>query len=62
MRISRMRVVDHVILVDDVSKDETVEIAQQLGLEVHVHRQNQGYGGNQKTCYDRALEWAPTSS
>ena len=49
--------VDHVILVDDVSKDETVEVARQLGLEVIVHRQNRGYGGNQKTCYDRALEW-----
>src|SRR3954454_21528540 len=49
--------VDHVILVDDVSRDETVEIAQQLGLEVIVHRQNLGYGGNQKTCYDRAMEW-----
>jgi glycosyltransferase involved in cell wall biosynthesis len=49
--------VDHVILVDDVSNDETVEIARQLGLEVLVHRQNRGYGGNQKTCYDRALEW-----
>ncbi len=49
--------VDHVILVDDVSKDETVGIAERLGLEVIVHRQNRGYGGNQKTCYDRALEW-----
>ncbi len=49
--------VDHVILVDDVSGDETVEIARRLGLEVIVHRQNLGYGGNQKTCYDRALEW-----
>ena len=49
--------VDHVILVDDVSRDETVEIAKRLGLEVIVHRQNLGYGGNQKTCYDRALEW-----
>ena len=49
--------VDHVILVDDVSKDETVEVARHLGLEVIVHRQNRGYGGNQKTCYDRALEW-----
>ena len=45
------------ILVDDVSKDETVEVARRLGLEVIVHRQNLGYGGNQKTCYDRALEW-----
>ncbi len=49
--------VHHVILVDDVSKDATVEIAHRLGLEVIVHRQNLGYGGNQKTCYDRALEW-----
>jgi glycosyltransferase involved in cell wall biosynthesis len=48
--------VDHVILVDDVSHDRTVEIAEQLGLDVIVHRQNLGYGGNQKTCYDRALE------
>ena len=49
--------IDHVILVDDVSRDETVDIARRLGLEVIVHRQNLGYGGNQKTCYDRALEW-----
>jgi glycosyltransferase involved in cell wall biosynthesis len=49
--------VDHVILVDDVSADETVEVARRLGLEVIGHRQNKGYGGNQKTCYDRALEW-----
>jgi glycosyltransferase involved in cell wall biosynthesis len=49
--------VDHVILVDDVSRDETVDVAKRLGLEVIVHRQNLGYGGNQKTCYDRALEW-----
>ena len=47
--------VDHLILVDDVSQDETVEIARRLGLEVIVHRQNLGYGGNQKTCYDAAL-------
>jgi glycosyltransferase involved in cell wall biosynthesis len=47
--------IDGIILVDDVSHDETVEIARQLGLEVIVHRQNRGYGGNQKTCYDAAL-------
>lgn len=47
--------VDHVILVDDVSQDQTVEIAQQLGLKVIVHLQNKGYGGNQKTCYLEAL-------
>jgi glycosyltransferase involved in cell wall biosynthesis len=49
-------VVDKVILVDDVSQDETVDIARQLGLEVVVHIQNKGYGGNQKTCYLKALE------
>jgi glycosyltransferase involved in cell wall biosynthesis len=49
-------VVDKIILVDDVSRDETVEIARHLGLDVIVHRQNRGYGGNQKTCYDAALE------
>ncbi len=47
--------VDKVILVDDVSKDETVEIARQLGLTVVIHIQNRGYGGNQKTCYIEAL-------
>jgi glycosyltransferase involved in cell wall biosynthesis len=49
-------VVDHVILVDDVSRDETVDIAQRLGLQVVVHIQNKGYGGNQKTCYVEALK------
>ena len=49
-------VVDKVILVDDVSQDETVDIARQLGLDVVVHIQNKGYGGNQKTCYLKALE------
>ncbi len=48
--------VDKIILVDDVSRDETVDVARQLGLDVIVHRQNKGYGGNQKTCYDAALE------
>jgi len=47
--------VDHVILVDDVSRDQTVGIAQRMGLHVIVHQQNKGYGGNQKTCYDAAL-------
>jgi len=49
-------VVDKVILVDDVSQDETVEIARRLGLDVVIHIQNKGYGGNQKTCYLKALE------
>ncbi len=48
--------VGRIVLVDDVSKDQTVEIAKRLGLDVIVHRQNRGYGGNQKTCYDAALD------
>jgi|SRR3954469_6882108 len=48
--------VDTCILVDDHSTDETAALAQQLGLQVHVHDQNRGYGGNQKTCYAAALE------
>ncbi|HEX7949893.1 MAG TPA: glycosyltransferase family 2 protein [Candidatus Limnocylindrales bacterium] len=48
-------IVDQIILVDDVSADETVEIAGQLGLVVIIHPENRGYGGNQKTCYDAAL-------
>jgi glycosyltransferase involved in cell wall biosynthesis len=48
--------VDEVILVDDGSKDRTVEIARAMGLTVIVHPQNRGYGGNQKTCYRHALE------
>ena len=48
-------VVERIILVDDVSRDETVDVARSLGLDVIIHRQNLGYGGNQKTCYDAAL-------
>jgi len=47
--------VDLVILVDDGSKDETVRIAKELGLELFVHNRNYGYGANQKTCYREAL-------
>jgi glycosyltransferase involved in cell wall biosynthesis len=47
--------VSRIILVDDVSRDETVDVARQLGLDVIIHRQNLGYGGNQKTCYRAAL-------
>ncbi|HVJ09108.1 MAG TPA: glycosyltransferase family 2 protein [Acidisarcina sp.] len=50
-------VVDEIILVDDSSTDETVKLAHELGLTVAVHEQNQGYGGNQKTCYSKALAW-----
>ncbi len=48
--------VDEIILVDDGSRDHTVEIARRLGLTVIVHEQNKGYGGNQKTCYRMALD------
>jgi glycosyltransferase involved in cell wall biosynthesis len=47
--------VDEVIVTDDASHDETVEIARRLGLRTLVHEQNRGYGGNQKTCYTEAL-------
>lgn len=46
----------HLILVDDASGDETVAIAERLGIQVHRHPDNRGYGGNQKTCYRLALE------
>jgi glycosyltransferase involved in cell wall biosynthesis len=47
--------VDNCILVDDHSKDRTVEIAQKLGLQCFVHDRNYGYGRNQQTCYREAL-------
>lgn len=50
-------IVDEVILTDDCSRDGTVETARRLGIkEVLMHPANRGYGGNQKTCYNRALE------
>jgi glycosyltransferase involved in cell wall biosynthesis len=45
----------HVILVDDCSKDGTVKIAEEAGLTVFRHPVNRGYGANQKTCYKHAL-------
>ncbi|MDP2341924.1 MAG: glycosyltransferase family 2 protein [Deltaproteobacteria bacterium] len=48
-------VVDDIILVDDNSRDNTVDVANRLGLHVIVHEKNKGYGGNQKTCYTAAL-------
>lgn len=50
-------IVDEIILVDDASKDDTVALAKKLGIR-HViqHERNKGYGGNQKTCYKKALE------
>ena len=52
-----MDLVDEVVLVDDASKDNTSEVARQLGIR-HVirHEKNRGYGGNQKSCYKKALE------
>lgn len=47
--------VDDIILTDDASQDNTVELAKKLGLRVFVHDRNKGYGGNQKTCYREAL-------
>lgn len=50
-------IVDDVILVDDVSKDDTVKVGEKLGIKhIVVHEQNKGYGGNQKSCYNKALE------
>lgn len=50
-------IVDEIILVDDASQDETVDLAKSLErTRVHRHPQNRGYGGNQKTCYRLALE------
>jgi glycosyltransferase involved in cell wall biosynthesis len=48
--------VDEIILVDDQSRDGTVALARDLGLQVFVHPVNRGYGGNQKTCYTEALK------
>ncbi|MEI8176363.1 MAG: methyltransferase domain-containing protein [Candidatus Omnitrophota bacterium] len=47
--------VDDIILVDDKSTDTTVQTAQELNVKVFVHEVNRGYGGNQKTCYQKAL-------
>lgn len=49
-------IVDDIILTDDASRDDTIEIAKALGLHTLRHEANRGYGGNQKTCYTAALE------
>ena len=51
-----LAVIDEVVLVDDNSTDRTIALAHELGLEPIKHEKNLGYGGNQKTCYRRALE------
>jgi len=49
-------IVDYVILVDDASHDNTVEISRTLGIRTFEHHENMGYGGNQKSCYREALK------
>ena len=50
-------IVDEVILTDDCSKDQTISVAKKLEIkEIQIHERNKGYGGNQKSCYNRALE------
>jgi glycosyltransferase involved in cell wall biosynthesis len=52
-----MDIVDEVILTDDKSSDETIQVAKKLGItHIIAHEQNKGYGGNQKSCYNKALE------
>jgi len=49
-------IVDDILLVDDCSKDNTVELAKTIGIKTITHEKNLGYGGNQKTCYNEALK------
>lgn len=49
-------IVDEVLLVDDASHDETLEVARRLGIRCFLHERNMGYGRNQKTCYTEALK------
>jgi glycosyltransferase involved in cell wall biosynthesis len=50
-------IVDEVVLVDDASRDETLEVGRKIGIRHLIrHEKNKGYGGNQKTCYNKALE------
>ena len=51
--------ISEVILVDDASADKTIEKAKELGITVYKHKQNKGYGANQKTCYQKALARNP---
>ncbi len=47
--------VDEILLVDDCSRDQTVELSRKLGIKTVLHQKNRGYGGNQKTCYNTAM-------
>jgi len=49
-------VIDEVLLVDDASSDDTIDVAHELGIKVFSHQTNLGYGANQKTCYKNALD------
>jgi len=52
-----MDIVDEVVLVDDASKDDTIAVAKSIGIKhIIAHEQNKGYGGNQKSCYNKALD------
>ncbi|OGR14626.1 MAG: glycosyl transferase family 2, partial [Desulfobacula sp. GWF2_41_7] len=51
--------ISEVILVDDASRDKTVQRAKKMGITVYTHKENKGYGANQKTCYDQALKRKP---
>jgi glycosyltransferase involved in cell wall biosynthesis len=55
LREINRQVIDDIIVVDDASPDDTVQVAKRLGLRTIVHERNRGYGGNQKTCYAAAL-------
>ena len=50
-------IVDEIVLVDDASHDNTILVAKELGIKhIIIHEDNQGYGGNQKSCYNKAIE------
>lgn len=53
-------IIDKILLIDDGSTDKTVKLARKMGIETIVHEKNIGYGGNQKTCYEHALQQGAT--
>ena len=48
-------IVDEIILVDDKSSDNTIQLAKSLNITVQSHEQNMGYGANQKSCYEQSF-------